>query len=106
MDNFRYGLAVSVLFDEETDDETKLVPAAVLESPEAKERFSAYERIRRELRGIFFREIDVPEDVERRLFARIRGHEYKLLQPRNERISFSLVNFGRILRRRMRHESR
>ena len=96
MNQFRYNLAISVLFDnEQNTGEVEGFPVSIIESTEGKKRIEAYAWLRREIRKLMIHTYDIPRDVERKFRWRLKYLRYKT----NTRIAgaptFALVTIGR-----------
>ncbi len=103
MNHFRYNVALSVLFDNENNNnEVEGFPVSIMESPEGKKRLAMYSWIRREIRELMIQSPDIPIEVEQRLRQQIRSRRYKISQWKNEKLSFALLMFGRKKQRLMR----
>ena len=103
MNQFRYNLAVSVLFDNEnTTDGTEEFPVSIIESPEGKKRAAEYARLRNEIRQLVLHTSDVPHDVEREFRMRLKYLRYATSTRRSKKPTFALLTTGRRSRRRMR----
>ncbi len=102
MNHFRYHVALSVLFDNEgNNDEVEGFPVSIMETPEGKQRLETYARIRREIRKLILQSPDIPYEVEQRLRRRLKYRRYKPSTRNIEKTSFALVLIGRKNRKRM-----
>jgi hypothetical protein len=103
MNQFRYNVALSVLFDNEnTADEVEGFPISIMETPEGRNRLDTYARIRREIRELLSHSSDIPYYVEQRLHRRLKYYRYRTSTRNSGNPSFALVTIGRKFRLRLR----
>lgn len=102
MSQFRYNVALSVLFDNEIIHDGKGgFPDSIMEMPEGRERLEMYARLRREIREMIFRSPDIPKVVEQRLRLQLMYTRYKTSKVTSEEPSFKLITIGRKIIRRI-----
>jgi hypothetical protein len=102
MNQFRYNLALSVLFDnEQNTGEVEGFPVSIMESPEGKKRIEAYAWLRREIRQLMIHTYGIPHDVEQNLRRRLKYRRYKRSTQFAGKPTFALLAIERRLRRRM-----
>jgi hypothetical protein len=107
MNQIRYNLALSVLFDnEQNTGEVEGFPVSILESTEGKKRMEEYACLRREIRQLMIRTSDLPREVECKFRRRLKYLRYKTNTRITGTPTFALVTIGRQTSRKRRNKLR